>query len=102
MNINRGNGKEIWKCIKYLRNDNRLTDADFVFSSGKEWWEYWNESRVKRYSYKWVCKWISENPEADVWDELFMSDAYLALLCKQKKVSMYDQLVYYADEWYSR
>lgn len=99
-NRNKGMGKKIWQGIRYLRRDNRLYDDTFI--NGQEWWDIWNEQQYRKYSYRWVCEWINQHPNADVWNELFQADPYLKMLCERHKVSLYDQLLYYGEEWCSK
>ena len=95
-------GKAIWRAIRYLQKDNRFYDEEFEFFSGKEWWEFINGKRMKKYSYKWVLEWISNHSDGDVWTDLFQKDPYLKRLCEINKIIMFDQLLYYGNEWAKR
>ena len=101
-NHNKGLGKAIWRGIRYLQRDNRLYIVESEIKTGKEYWDYWNGCKYKKYSYRWVCEWLNQNPNADVWNDLFQKDSYLKELCKRNKVILYDQLLYYGEEWAQR
>lgn len=101
-NRNKGMGKAIWRGIRYLQRDNRRYAVESDLISGKEYWQCWNNWKGKKYSYRWVCEWIERNPNADVWKELFQADPYLMKLCERHKVTLYDQLLYYGEEWEKR
>ena len=95
-------GKAIWRGIRYLLRDNRIYGIEGDLFTGREYWQYWNQCKYKKYSYRWVCEWISRNPNADVWKDMFQADPYLKKLCEKNKVILYDQLLYYGEEWAKR
>ncbi|SCY77442.1 hypothetical protein SAMN02910292_02874 [Lachnospiraceae bacterium XBB2008] len=88
--------RHIYLAIKYLKNIDHYDDEDG--------WINPDPSAVGKYTYKWVLHFVhnhSGSPE-DLWRDLFMAESALKELCKRKKITMIDQLMFYAREWEKR
>ena len=103
-------GRWLWRIIMYLTNHLKYKPlggdykADYsvggYYENASEFWEDFNNAPNGQYSYKWCLRWVKSHPNASIWDDFIMKDPYLKICCEKKKITSYDQLAYYVDEYW--